>query len=87
MPRRVAVSTLNATTMDILNVIRQNASYDYQQNVPEVTKTTDILIVPTPGYTSAKTAKVGSNTIVVDIASFKADMDKYLSWMALNGQN
>ena len=42
MPRRIAVSTLNATTMDILNVIRQNASYDYQQNVPEVTKTTDI---------------------------------------------
>lgn len=45
MPRRVAVSTLNASTLDILNVIRQNASYDYQQNVPKVTKATDILKV------------------------------------------
>lgn len=55
MPRRVAVSTLNATTMDILNVIRQNAGYDYQQNVPEVTKTTDIpkvgeVIYGTPAF-------------------------------------
>ena len=57
MPRRVTVSTLNATTMDILNVIRQNASYDYQQNVPEVTKTTDIpkvgeVIYGTPAFTN-----------------------------------
>lgn len=42
MPKRIAVSTLNASTMDILNVIRQNASYEYQQNVPEVTKASDI---------------------------------------------
>lgn len=42
MAKRIAASTLNATTLDILNVIRQNASYDYQQNVPAVTKVTDI---------------------------------------------
>ena len=42
MPKRIAVSTLNASTMDILNVIRQNAGYEYQQNVPEVTKASDI---------------------------------------------
>ena len=42
MPRRVSVSTLNASTLDILNVIRQNASYDYQQNVPVVKTTNDI---------------------------------------------
>ena len=30
MPRRIAVGTLNASTLDILNVIRQNASYEYQ---------------------------------------------------------
>lgn len=42
MPRRVSVSTLNASTLDILNVIRQNASYDYQQNVPEVKTANDI---------------------------------------------
>lgn len=42
MPRRVSVSTLNASTLDILNVIRQNASYDYQQNVPVVKTANDI---------------------------------------------
>lgn len=42
MPKRIAVSTLNASTMDILNVIRQNASLEYQNLVPEVTKETDI---------------------------------------------
>lgn len=42
MPRRVSVSTLNASTLDILNVIRQNASYDYQQNVQVVKAANDI---------------------------------------------
>lgn len=42
MAKRIAQSTLNASTIDILNVIRQNASYDYQQNVPVVEKTTQI---------------------------------------------
>ena len=42
MARRIAQSVLNASTLDILNVIRQNASYDYQQAVPEVTQATDI---------------------------------------------
>ena len=55
MPRKVAYNTLNATTLDILNVIRQNASYDYQQNVPEVTQATDIpkvgeVIYGTPAF-------------------------------------
>ena len=42
MAKRVALSTLNASTIDILNVIRQNASYDYQSNVPVVEKASDI---------------------------------------------
>ena len=42
MPKRVAYSTLNASTIDILNVIRQNALYEYQNEVPEVTQATDI---------------------------------------------
>lgn len=42
MARRIAVSTLNASTIDILNTIRANASYDYQQTVPEVTQANDI---------------------------------------------
>lgn len=55
MARRIANSTLNASTIDILNVIRQNASYDYQQNVPAVTAANDIpkvgeVIYGTPAF-------------------------------------
>lgn len=42
MAKRVAVTTLNASTIDILNTIRQNASLEYQNLVPEVTQATDI---------------------------------------------
>ena len=42
MAKRIAQTTLNASTLDILNVIRQNAGYEYQQNVPAITKATDI---------------------------------------------
>lgn len=42
MARRIAMTTLNASTIDILNTIRANASMEYQSLVPEVEKTTDI---------------------------------------------
>lgn len=42
MAKRIAQSALNASTIDILNVIRQNASYDYQQSVPVVENATQI---------------------------------------------
>lgn len=42
MPRRISVQNLNASSVDIINVIRQNASYDYQQSVPEITTARDI---------------------------------------------
>ena len=42
MPKRVALSSLNATTVNILNTIRANASLEYQNLVPEITQTTDI---------------------------------------------
>lgn len=55
MPKRIALSTLNASTIDILNVIRQNAPYDYQQSVPKVTTEKDIpkvgeVIYGTPAF-------------------------------------
>lgn len=55
MPRRIANSTLNASTIDIMNVIRQNASYEYQQNVPKVANASDIprvgeVIYGTPAF-------------------------------------
>ena len=57
MARRIANSTLNASTIDILNVIRENASYDYQQNVPEVATVNDIpkvgeIIYGTPAFSN-----------------------------------
>lgn len=42
MPKKIANSTLNASTIDILNVIRQNASLEYQSSVPVVTQAQDI---------------------------------------------
>ena len=57
MARRIANSTLNATTLDILNVIRQNASLEYQSSIPVITKATDIpkvgeIIYGTPAFTN-----------------------------------
>ena len=42
MAKRVAVSTLNASTIDMLNAIRANASYEYQSQVPVVETEVDI---------------------------------------------
>lgn len=42
MPRRIAENTLNASTLDILNVIWTNASLAYQQEVPQITDIKDI---------------------------------------------
>lgn len=42
MAKRVAISNLNASTIDILNTIRANASAEYQALVPTVAKATDI---------------------------------------------
>ena len=36
MPKRIANTQLNGRTIDILNVIRTNASYSYQSLVPEI---------------------------------------------------
>lgn len=55
MSRRIANSTLNASTIDIMNVIRENASYEYQQNVAKVARASDIpkvgeVIYGTPAF-------------------------------------
>lgn len=42
MAKRVTSTTLNASTIDILNVIRANASLEYQNQVPVVEKEVDI---------------------------------------------
>lgn len=57
MPYRVAQTSLNASTIDILNVIRQNASQEYQSLVPTITQEKDIpkvgeAIFGTPGLSN-----------------------------------
>ena len=42
MAKRIAITNLNARTIDILNTIRANATYEYQSSVPEVTSEHDI---------------------------------------------
>ena len=42
MPKRIAMTQLNASTVDILNTIRANAPYEYQSLVPEIRDTKDI---------------------------------------------
>lgn len=68
MPRRIAQSTLNASTLDILNVIRQNASYDYQQAVPKITKATEIPKVGEIIYGTPALANQFINALVNRIA-------------------
>lgn len=68
MVRRIANSTLNASTIDILNVIRQNASYDYQQNVPEVATVNDIPRVGEIIYGTTAFANQFINALVNRIA-------------------
>lgn len=55
MAKRIAVNTLQASTLQIMNTIRQNASYEYQQNVPVVSKASEIpkvgeVIYGTPAF-------------------------------------
>lgn len=44
-----------------------------------VTKATDILLIPYHGFTSSKTNKCGENTLIVPIDEFRNNMDSYLS--------
>lgn len=74
MAKRIASSTLNATTLDILNVIRQNASYDYQQNVPVVDKAVDIpkvgeVICGTPAFSNQFINALVNRIAIVSVQS------------------
>lgn len=71
MPRRIAQSTLNASTIDIMNVIRQNASYDYQQNVPVVATAHDIPKVGEVIYGTPAFANQFINSLVNRIATVR----------------
>lgn len=68
MARRIAQSTLNASTVDILNVIRQNASYQYQSMVPEISTAVDIPKVGEVLYGTPALANEFINSLVNRIA-------------------
>lgn len=68
MAKRVSVTTLNASTMDILNVIRQNANAEYQNSVPEVTKASDIPTVGQVIYGNPNFSNYFINALVNRIA-------------------
>lgn len=68
MPRRIAQNTLNASTIDILNVIRQNASYEYQSSVPKVETANDIPVVGAVIYGTPAFANQFLNALVNRIA-------------------
>ena len=42
MARQIAISQLNASSLDILNVIRANASREYRENIPEISDVRDL---------------------------------------------
>ena len=71
MPRRVALSRLNATTIDILNTIRQNASLAYQSSIPSITKETDIPVVGEIIYGNPQLSNEFINALVNQIALVK----------------
>lgn len=57
MAKKVAYTTLNASTVDIMNVIRANAPQEYQDQVPVVEQATDIpkvgaIIYGTPAFSN-----------------------------------
>ena len=68
MAKRISVTSLNATTLDILNTIRQNAGYEYQSLVPQVTSEHDIPAVGEVLYGYPALANQFLNALVNRIA-------------------
>ena len=68
MPKLVAQTKLQASTLDIINVIRQNASTEYQSKVPEVNEIDDIVKVGQIIYGTPSFANQFINSLVNRIA-------------------
>lgn len=71
MARRIEYSTLNASSIDIINVIRQNASQEYQDKVPKVEKASDIPKVGEVIYGTPAFANQFVNSLVNRIAAVR----------------
>lgn len=68
MPKRIANTQLNGRTIDILNVIRTNASYEYQQSVPLISDAQGIPRVGEVLYGNPTLANEFINALVNRIA-------------------
>ena len=68
MAKRIANTQLNGRTIDILNVIRTNASYAYQQSVPEISDAQGIPRVGEVLYGNPTLANEFINALVNRIA-------------------
>lgn len=71
MAKRIAVTNLNASTIDILNTIRANASSEYQSLVPTITQATEIPKVGEVIYGYPALANQFLNALVNRIASVR----------------
>ena len=73
MAHRLAVTSLNASTIDIINTIRANASYEYQSLVPEITKASEIPLVGEVLYGYPAMANQFLNSLINRIALVKVN--------------
>lgn len=71
MPRKIAISTLNANSVDIINTIRANASAAYQSKVPKVSVEKDLLKVGDVLYGYPALANEFISTLVNQIAAIR----------------
>lgn len=73
MANKIAVTNLNASTLDILNVIRANGSYEYQSKVPKVTQANEIPKVGEVIYGTPALANEFLNSLINRIALVKVN--------------
>ena len=69
--RKIAISTLHATTSDILNTIRANASPEYQSKIPKVTQKLDVAKVGQTLYGYPRLANEFISELVNRIAAVR----------------
>ena len=81
MARRIAVNTLNASTLDILNTIRANASYEYQSLVPEISEVSEIPKVGDVLYGYPTLANQFINSLVNRIALVRVKSATFKVWV------
>lgn len=68
MAKRIALNSLDATTVDIMNVIRSNASYNYQQSVPIISSYAEVPVVGEVIYGTPALANEFLNALINRIA-------------------